>query len=547
MPAPSVIPAPWPPVYRDVFARRLDTLVVIQHDNVAIAALRRYYKLDPVAFINDWGVTIDPRNAPGKLPTLLPFVLFPRQRDFVEWLAEHISEQRDGLCEKTRDMGATWLCVAVSVWLWLFYAESAVGWGSMGKDDVDKIGDPSSIFEKIRIYINYLPAFLRPEGLKGDVHLTSMRCINPANGSTITGDVGKNIGRGGRTTVYFKDESSHYEGAEKIEASLGDNTNVQIDISSVNGEGNVFHRRRMSLPEDDVFIMDWRHHPHKTQAWHDDRQARAVAMGLEHVFAQEVDRDYAAAIQGVCIPSLWVKASVGLVLDDEDGVIAAGLDVATEDGADSNALVVRRGSTLLRIPGGSTWQGLDGSATAHRADEIVIGLGGVAGETIVQYDAIGVGAAIAAPAKHTECIFTPVWIGSTKLPGFYDPVLPLDAPTDDDDYTREVRRTRNATMFRNKKARRWWLARERFRRTWQHVTGQAEYHHDDLVSLPAGSDKLQMQLSQPRMFKNDAGKRILESKEQLQRRGIPSPDEAEAFILSYDDMPALAAPSLRII
>jgi hypothetical protein len=60
--------------------------------------------------------------------------------------------------------------------------------------------------------------------------------------STATGEAGDNIGRGGRTLGYFKDESAHYEHRDLIEAALGDNTNVQIDISSVNGLGNVFHR-----------------------------------------------------------------------------------------------------------------------------------------------------------------------------------------------------------------------------------------------------------------------------------------------------------------
>ncbi len=534
----------WPPVYRDVFARRLASLNTLAGDPAARVALRIYYKTHPVEFVEDWGITIDPRNAHNELPTLLPFVLFPRQRDFILWLVEHIEDQRDGLCEKTRDMGATWLCVAVSVWLWLFYDESAIGWGSMSKDDVDNIGDPSSIFEKIRIFIGHLPGFLKPHGLKDTEHLTSMRCRNPENGSTITGDVGKNIGRGGRTTVYFKDESAHYEGAEKIEASLGDNTNVQIDISSVNGEGNVFHKRRMSFKENDVFILDWRHHPGKSQQWYDARRTKYAAMGLEHVFAQEVDRDYAASIQGVCIPSIWVKAAVGLQLDDV-GEIRAGLDVATESGDDLNALTIRKGPTVLALSKGErTWGGLDGNDTAHKCDEIILRHGGVPGETTCGYDGHGVGAQINAPAKHTDVVLYPVYVGSTKLRGFYKLILPVDAP-EDDDTTREVRRIKLKAMFRNLKARLWWEARERFRRTWQHVNGEAEYHHDDLVSLPAGSDTLQMQLSQPRMFKNEAGIRMLETKDQLKARGINSPDEAEGFILSYDMSYKLATPSIR--
>jgi phage terminase large subunit len=54
------------------------------------------------------------------LPTRLPFVLFRRQREFIEFLSACLEAQTSGLCEKARDMGATWLCAAFSVWLWLY-------------------------------------------------------------------------------------------------------------------------------------------------------------------------------------------------------------------------------------------------------------------------------------------------------------------------------------------------------------------------------------------------------------------------------------------
>ena len=539
----------WPPDYRAVFAERLRRMNMIAGDPEMQRGLRAFYKTHPVEFVEDWGITYDPRNAMEVgLPTLLPFHMFERQRDFVRWIVGQVERQEDGLCEKTRDMGATWVAVAVSVWYWIFYDGAAIGWGSMSKTDVDDLGNPASVFEKIRMYVAHLPGFLRPRGLKASVHMTSMRCVNPVNGSTITGDVGDKIGRSGRTLMYFKDEAAHYERAEKIEASLGDNTNVQIDISSVNGEGNVFHKRRQSLGDANIFILDWRHHPLKTQEWYAVRKAKYIGMGLEHVFAQEVDRDYSSAVQGVCIPALWVKAAVGLQLDGS-GMIRAGLDVATEDGSDANALTIRRGSTVLQLAKHErTWHGLDGSETAYKADEIVLAYGGVPGETTVGYDGHGVGASIQAPAKHTQNIFYPVFVGSTSLPGLYTPIEALDAgPTTNEEgrAVREVKRIKNKDFFRNKKAKLWWEARLRFYRTYQYVNGLADYHHDDLVSLPVDSDGLQMQLSQPRMFRNDAGKRQLETKDQLGARGIDSPDEAESFILSYDNGYSAAAPSLR--
>jgi phage terminase large subunit len=71
---------------------------------------------------------------------------------------------------------------------------------------------------------------------ESDKHMSYMRIVNPENGATITGEAGDNIGRGGRKTIYFKDESAHYERPDKIEASLSENTRVQMDISSASTE-----------------------------------------------------------------------------------------------------------------------------------------------------------------------------------------------------------------------------------------------------------------------------------------------------------------------
>ena len=109
----------------------------------------------------------------------------------------------------------------------------------------DRLGDVSSIFEKMRKIVERLPPCFKPDSFT----LPFMKFLNGENGATITGETGDNIGRGGRTAMYMKDEAAHYERPEKIEAALGDNTNVQVDISSVNGLGNVFHRRAESAVE----------------------------------------------------------------------------------------------------------------------------------------------------------------------------------------------------------------------------------------------------------------------------------------------------------
>ncbi len=194
----------WPPNYVQVYASRQNRILKLV-DNIAGA--KEYYRTRPVDFINDWVVTYDPRHAGTDIPPRLPLILFRRQEELVGFLMSCLEDQESGLVEKCRDMGATWVCAAFSVWLWLFWPGSSVGWGSRKETLIDKIGDPDSIFEKMRIIVMGLPRPFWPADLSIKEHMTYMRFVNPETDSTITGEAGDNIGRGGRKLIYFKDEA----------------------------------------------------------------------------------------------------------------------------------------------------------------------------------------------------------------------------------------------------------------------------------------------------------------------------------------------------
>lgn len=371
--------------------------------------MKQFYAKNPVLFIEHWCITYDPRNAGTDKPTKMPFLLFKRQKEFITFLYECVTLQNNGLVEKCRDVGATWLCCAFSVWLWLFWDGSSVGWGSRKEQLVDKLGDPDSIFEKIRIIVKNLPRFLWPKGFSDTEHMPFMRVVNPENDATITGEAGDNIGRGGRKLIYFKDESAHYERPEKIEAALGDTTRVQIDISSVNGTGNVFYRNRqagevwtpfvpMNRKKRTVFIFDWRDHPYKTPEWHEERRKDYADRGMSHLFAQEVDRNYSAAKMGVILKRHWLDALVdahkhprlaGLGLDD--GAWFGAVDVADE-GGDLNAFSGRKARVLKKL---SKWGDGDTGFTTRNVVNHCTGLGPMT----VQYDSIGVGAGVKAESN----------------------------------------------------------------------------------------------------------------------------------------------------
>ena len=124
------------PNYTPIYEERKRRLENIRKDPSIIPALKEKYKDDPVAFINDWGMTSDPRNAERNLPVSVPFLLFDKQAEYIVWLRERWLSSEDGLAEKSRDMGVSWLCVAFAVWMWLFHGGTVVGFGSRKEEYV---------------------------------------------------------------------------------------------------------------------------------------------------------------------------------------------------------------------------------------------------------------------------------------------------------------------------------------------------------------------------------------------------------------------------
>ena len=92
--------------------------------------LKKYYRDNPAQFIIDWGVTSDPRNVERGLPALTPFLLFPRQEEWVHWFLDRWKNREPGLVDKSRELGLSWLTVCVSVTMCLFHEGLVIGFGS---------------------------------------------------------------------------------------------------------------------------------------------------------------------------------------------------------------------------------------------------------------------------------------------------------------------------------------------------------------------------------------------------------------------------------
>jgi phage terminase large subunit len=545
------------PDYAAIIRQRLENLDRIREHPEDLPALKAYYRLNPADFINDWGYTFDPRNADIGLPTLIPFVLFDKQREWIAWVMEKWQGRSPGLCEKSRDMGVSWLAMALSCTLCLFREGIAIGVGSRKGEYVDKIGTHKPLLPKARMFMENLPVEFRG-GWESWRDAPFMRVSVPATGSIIAGEGGDDIGRGDRTSIYFVDEYAHFERPELTEASLSMTTNCRIDMSSVRGMNNPFARKRWE-GKVDVFIFDWHDDPRKDEAWYEKQKEDLDPV----VVAQEIDRDYSASVTGIVIPGAWVRSAIGAL--EVLGLPATGakrlaLDVADE-GFDKNAVA---GGTGVEISLLEEWsgKGSDIFGTVERAFEIA----DENGVEVIRYDADGLGAGARGDARIINERRVASGGRALRVVGFRgsEGVLDPDGVVDGTigQAAGDKGRT-NQDYFANRKAQGWWALRKRFqrthrwveavleaRRTGEPVKPEAVSRPDEIVSLHPKMPLLQRlvaELSQPTYATNGAGKIVINKKPAATK----SPNLADAAMIEMAEVEAaplvVTAAALRQI
>lgn len=477
---------------------------------------------DPLYWFDKYAWTYDPRLVGKPGGAFVPFKLWPKQREFVAWLKARVDAAEEGLGEKSRDVGVTYLCGGFALWAWLFVPGFKTTFGSRKVDYVDKKDDPDSIFAKIRIMLYRQPPQFLPAGFNRGAHDNYMRITNPETGSVITGEGGEDMGRGGRSSMYVVDEAAFVANAETIEKALSGNTDCVIWVSSVNGMGNLFARKRHSiLKPHQIFRLHWRDDPRKTEEW---AAAKEASFSDPTTWASEYDIDYSASVEGICIPAIWVESAKRLATleprlsPSNQGV--TGLDVGA--GKSKSVAITRRGPMVERPQSRGE---PDTTETAHWG----LAVAKEHGAAFLNFDAPGVGAGVASTLKHNQVAGLTVSAVNTGLP-------PTSRRWPDGRTSEE--------MFGNSKAEVWWLCRTALQRAHEHVafldgkpTG-VEHPLTDLLALPSGdkdSDALCLQLSLVKWERNERGKIVIEQKKALARRGIASPDYADALMLTFVD------------
>lgn len=485
--------------------------------DVEVKRLKAYYREHIAEFITDWGMTVDPRVTARGRSSVMPFLLFPKQVELVDWTLAHWRTGKPGVVVKSRDVGASWIAMAISCCLCLFYKNMMIGIGSAKELKLDRTGDPDALFYKGRQFMQYLPpAFKGSWLLERDAPY--MRILFPDTGSSITGEAGDSIGRGGRKAIYFVDESAHIERPKLVDASLASTTDCRIDMSSVAGTNNSFAEKATKYPPADRFDFAWQDDPRKDQAWYDKK-----ALELDPItLAQEIDRNFSASVEGIIIPSAWVAQAVDAHKKlgiEPSGVREGSLDVA-DSGVDKNAFGGRYGNVLLHA---ESWSGKrsDIFATTERAFMLCdrLELQGF------RYDNDGLGAGVKGDARMINARRKAQGLKQLRVDGFRGSGEVLQPEK------QMIEGRKNKDYFANAKSQAWWHLSYMFRETFRAMQGMT-YDADMVISLDSACPelgRLMIELSQPVYVINTAGKMLVDKTPD----GMPSPNLADMVMMLF--------------
>ena len=199
-----------------------------------------------------------------------------------------------------------------------------------------------------------------------------------------------------------------------------------------------------------------------------------------HVFAQEVDRDYLAAVDNIIIKQEWVEAAIDahVKLNIRPGVErVAGQDIA-DGGGDKNALAIRHGIILRHC---DHWAGEAGDAPGIGRPVMI-----EQGVRELFYDSVGVGAGYKTGVNNLknqgtwpQSIAVYPWSGAGEVLDPTQPIIPGDPDS-----------PKNEDQYANLKAQSWFRLRTRFIKTFRAVRHGEKFEPVELISLDSRMPRL---------------------------------------------------------
>lgn len=148
-------------------------------------------KRDIIWYLDTFAWTYSPRLFPNQPKR--PFILWPYQEDAIKKICAAIGKH-DIPIKKSRDAGASWLCLAGFEHRWHFFDGQSFLLVSRVESLVDKKNEPDCLFWKIDFLHANLPGWLQPNAERNSLSLYNLENGSSLNGASTTADAG----RGGR-------------------------------------------------------------------------------------------------------------------------------------------------------------------------------------------------------------------------------------------------------------------------------------------------------------------------------------------------------------
>lgn len=269
---------------------------------------------DPAYWLTMYGIILEPRDLEDRPPEWLRWIPFAFQVQFLRWIQHTMKQSKkgrgDGIVEKSRGMGATWIFCAYTVWAWLFLPVFTCGVISRTGDAVDKTGSADTLFYKIRSLMGVepqlpekyrLPKWMIPKGMSED-HIVKMSITHPTKTCIITGETTTALsGVSGRNTMRWTDEAARFAEFPDSWRNQNSVTQHRFALSSADMAAPLFkvladrgkeawNNPEMAAPE--CLRLDWWIHPFQDQEWYIDTKDRFSDDPA--YFSREYEIDYRA-------------------------------------------------------------------------------------------------------------------------------------------------------------------------------------------------------------------------------------------------------------
>lgn len=280
-----------------------------------------------------------------EMPSVLPFIPYEFQEECITKVRESIIKGESVFIEKSRQMGISWLIMAIFVYWRNFYNHKYLVL-SQKQDDVDKLGDMKSLFEKARFMINNLPNWMLPKGFNKVEDMSYMRITRSDWTWSITWEsANPNASRWGTYDAILPDEFAFQSNATTINTAMRSATSCIIYTSTPNGKGNEHYRMRLkSLPSKDEYgniippsILGLRYHRKDHPLYTEARYKKKTASMDAVTIAQELEIDYDTAVVGR-VYTEFPKESTN-ILYDYNKPLYISID-NSHGGTDPNAVLV---------------------------------------------------------------------------------------------------------------------------------------------------------------------------------------------------------------